>query len=479
MSEQRKTTTPIPHWRVLAIVTVLVVLFAGCSNDSESSGDDSTSEPASDESAVFDAEAPTDRVESEGLDSVAAEEAEPASDGSIGGGGVSDTAALQPVDIGRDIIFTATIDVEVDDIVVASQEALDAVQGVGGLLFGQNTTTEGVPRTVLTFKVPPGEFQRALSRLGEIGFVRDQRISADDVTERVVDLESRIITAQASVERLRGFLEGATTLTDIAELERQLLDRETNLELLRGQLRTVQDQVDLATITLTMSQRVPGPELTLEATVYAARSGDFTCPGEEELEVDEGDEVTVCYRLTNTGDTLLGNIFVRDESLDLDIDDLEVVSGSLDEPLAVGASVVLAATFEAEAFTTVRAVATAEPVDEDGNDLRLGATTARGDADLRVLEDTSLPGFLDGMEAGVGVLAGVLAVIVLSAGFALPFIWLVPAVWFGLRWRRKRAAAKEERARAELDAIPPPVSTPAAPERPQSPADKVDPPVPT
>ena len=50
-------------------------------------------------------------------------------------------------------------------------------------------------------------------------------VTADDVTERVVDLQSRINTAEASVERLRTFLENATNVQTIADLENQLLQR--------------------------------------------------------------------------------------------------------------------------------------------------------------------------------------------------------------------------------------------------------------
>jgi hypothetical protein len=57
-----------------------------------------------------------------------------------------------------------------------------------------------------------------LQALGDIGELRDQNISTTDVTERVVDLQSQIITSEGSVERLRGFLANATTLAETAYL---------------------------------------------------------------------------------------------------------------------------------------------------------------------------------------------------------------------------------------------------------------------
>jgi hypothetical protein len=60
------------------------------------------------------------------------------------------------------------------------------------------------------------------------------------VTERVVDLRSRVATNEVSVERLRDPLSDAKNLEDVARLEIQLLERETTLETLRGQLRTIE-----------------------------------------------------------------------------------------------------------------------------------------------------------------------------------------------------------------------------------------------
>ncbi len=444
----------------VAVVLGFMMLLAACSNDdgSDATASDNTRASAEDSGEVT---AGGDLVVgSEADEGKQAESPAVDAENGAGAGGLSDTAALQPIDIGRDIIFTAVISVEVVDVPAASQQAMTAIQGLGGILYGQNATTDGVPRSTLTFKVPPKDFQTALARLGEIGFLRDQQVSADDVTERVVDLQSQIITWEASVARLRGFLEGATTLPEIAELERQLLDRETNLERLRGSLRTVQDQVSLATITLTMTQKVPGPELEVIETGYFSRDGDITCPGEDDLDVDEGDLVTVCYVITNTGDTLLGELFIRDEGLDIDLDDMTVVAGSLDSPLAVGASVVLSAEVTAEPFTTGRAQVTAVTVSDDGTDLRFGSTSARGDFNLTVEEDTSLPGFLDGLSAGFAVLLVAIEVFVVSLGFLLPFIWVIPVLWWLNRWNRRRKAKQLAAAHEHLSNIPPP-SAPA------------------
>lgn len=440
-------------FRLLTLLVAATLVLGACSasedaTDSASAGDFETAEPTE----SFEGEDSAEVIEADAGDAEAAP-----TERAAGSGGLSDAAGLPVIDTGRDIIFTATVGVEVEDVVVAGQEASTAIAGLGGVLFGQITTSEGVPRSTLTFKVPPAQFQTALTRLGDIGFLRDQVITADDVTERVVDLESQIITAQLSVDRLRGFLEQATTLTEIADLEQQLLVRETALEQLRGSLRTIEGQVSLATITVTFTQELPGPELTVSQTAYLGHDDGTTCPGLDEIVGDEGDLVTVCYRITNSGDTVLDDIDVRDDGLGLEMDDLRVVDGSIDEPLAVGASITFVAEIEAEPFRDGRAQVTAISVADSGADLLLGRTAGRDDLDMSIEEDTSLPGFLDGFSAGWEFLLGLVAVVVLVAGFALPFIWVIPVVWFLRRWFKARKEAKK----------PPPPSMPAAPVRPE------------
>lgn len=473
-----------PLRQLFALLFTLVLLGAACSSpDSEDSATSDAADGDSfeevgaaveDQSLEMEAEAPATTIAAQADADRAADEApaEPGGESSLGAGATP--IALDTADIGRDIIRTATIEIEVEDVAESSQEALTAIEGVGGLLFNQSTTTNGTPRTVLTFKVRPADFSEAIRRLSDVGVLRDQFITADDVTERVVDIESRIITAEASVNRLREFLDGAQTLEAIAQLESELLRRETDLEVLRGQLRTIQNQVSLATITVGLTQTQPGPAMELLATAYLGHDNGATCGGTPELEVDEGVALTLCYELSNTGDTHLGSIEVRDDHFDVDARDLIVQRGSLDTPLAPGETITLYTEIEASYGGTGVGQASAVPVDSEGNDLRLATTAARDGAQLRVIEDTSIPGFGSGVSAGWQILTQIVAVVVLLAGLALPFIWVPVLLWFAARWLRRRKAEKL----ANMPTPPPPATPPApttsaAPTPPQPPAEAV------
>ncbi|MYA14648.1 MAG: DUF4349 domain-containing protein, partial [Acidimicrobiaceae bacterium] len=239
--------------------------------------------------------------------------------------------ALTPADLGRDIVYRATISVQADDVTAAGNEAVAIVQGLGGIVFNQTTRTEPRPSAEITFKVLPGDFSTALERLAGVGKLVDQSISADDVTERVVDLQSRISTAETSVTRLRKLLEEAVELEDVAQIERELLDRETTLEVLRGQLRTLRDQVDLATITLTIHQSptVP-PDTGIEVDAWISEDAEDPCLGAQHLTVDPDSTVYLCLEVENPGASALTEVSVRSLDVRLDTGAFETRQGGFD-----------------------------------------------------------------------------------------------------------------------------------------------------
>ncbi len=472
----RNHTKKLTITKLLLALAALALLAGACSPSSgddasaehETSGDASVESDAGGAVDEEEAEAATDELAVEDTESTLSASADSVEDASAesdegaqaaSGGGLV-PSGVQAVNFGRDIVFTANVAVEVPDVATATLQAATAVQSLGGMVFGQQTTTTGTPTTTLVFKVPPAQFQQALADLGKVGYVLSQAISADDVTERVVDLESRIITAQASVIRLRGFLDGATSLEAIAQLEAELLRRETDLEVLRGQLRTLQEQVSLATITLTITQKVPGPEVQLTETFLA---GEPACPGSEDLTVAEGEALTLCFAVVNSGDTHLTDFVITDVAFDVDAGDVVLVSGDLDQPLAPGEQILFSATAEADVSRAAQGRVQAKAVDAEGNDLRQSQVAGGSETFLTVEPDNSLPGFLSGLSTGWAVLLRALSAFVLALGFLLPFVWVLPVIWFLRRLLGQRRLAKIPPAPQGLPVMPTMPETPVQP----------------
>jgi hypothetical protein len=356
---------------------------------------------------------------------------------------LAEPTGVAPVDLGRDIIFRAQIAVEVDDVAIAGREATQRIEALGGVVFGQTTETEPNPRTVLTFKVAPADFDDALAQLGGVGELVDQTITADDVTDRVVDLESRVLTAETSVARLREFLAGAQTVQDVADLERELVARELELESLRGQLRTLRDQVALATITLTITQtEADRPDASLEVIAGLGESRDDACPGAAELETARDGTVVWCVEIENVGEATVTDIELVSNVLGLRTRDFAVVDGELDE-LAPGAITRVEVELDvddgrirrrdARSGLAIDVMVEAAPAD------RPDETVAVQRQVIVVADDeTPLPGFTDSFNGGLAVLGYLGSVLLLVAGAVLPFLPIVVIVLGGVRLVRRR-----------------------------------------
>jgi Domain of unknown function (DUF4349) len=85
-------------------------------------------------------------------------------------------------------------------------------------------------------------------------------VKTEDVTEQVVDVQSRVATAQASVERVRVLLARATTLGEIVSLESEVAKREAELESLKARLNKLTSLTALSTITAQFTRNGPVEE---------------------------------------------------------------------------------------------------------------------------------------------------------------------------------------------------------------------------
>ncbi len=422
----------------LSLIVAVVALAASACSSAGFEGDEATNlaqdRGVVEEFAVF--------SETPAGDDVASELASEVASADKIGAGSEAPRALRVSGLGRDIIFTADLTVAVNDVTAAAEEATRLIQGLGGFLFGERSVGSPEPRSVLTFKVQPEDFSTALDRLGAIGDVRSQNVLADDVTERVVDTQSRINTATASVERLRALLDQATDMKSIVDLENELLVRETQLEVLRGQLRTIEDLVSLATIVLNLTEAASRPALTLNVTAYPAHDGGLSCPGSTGLQVETDAHATVCFEITNVGDTLLADFDLRDPVLDIELEKLITVFGDPTRPIEPGESIILATEVAPERSLRTQTTVTAVPVNEEGEAVPGRPAASTVSILIETVDPEGIPGFGAGLEASWQLLIGFSQVLILLAGVLLPFIWVPIIVWLILRARSNRKTGK-------------------------------------
>lgn len=179
----------------------------------------------------------------------------------VGGSGapVAEGASLNTDALGqvappadRPVISTASLTVETDDVAATKPRALAIVSAKKGYLFADQSSYGTQATSTLTIKVPPAVFSETLDDLGRLGVLRSQEVSSEDVTDQVIDLESRITAAEGSLARTGELLAKATAFNEIRQLEDEFARRQVDLEKLRGQQKTLAARVDFATVVLTL-----------------------------------------------------------------------------------------------------------------------------------------------------------------------------------------------------------------------------------
>ncbi|MEU4656180.1 DUF4349 domain-containing protein [Streptomyces sp. NPDC023723] len=178
-----------------------------------------------------------------------------------GGGAGKEAGATAPVKLpATHIIRTAALTVRVEDVPEALAEARTAAEDAGGYV-GEETTQrdeEDHEYTEAVLRVPVDAYDKVLDGLAGAGELLDRSSKAQDVTDQVVDVESRITSQRASVARVRELMDRAERLSDVVTLEGELSGRQAELESLLARQASLADRAALATITLTLTES-PAP----------------------------------------------------------------------------------------------------------------------------------------------------------------------------------------------------------------------------
>ncbi|WP_369190588.1 DUF4349 domain-containing protein [Streptomyces sp. R08] len=176
-------------------------------------------------------------------------------EGAAGSGNARNTKAV-PKLTASNIIRTASLSVRVKDVPKALDEARTTTENAGGFVGNESTARDGQghERTQVVLRVPSDKYDEVLADLEGAGKLLQRTAKAQDVTDQVVDVESRVASQRASVARVRELMDRATKLSDVVELEGELSTRESDLEALLAQQASLKDRTSLATITLSLSQ---------------------------------------------------------------------------------------------------------------------------------------------------------------------------------------------------------------------------------
>lgn len=176
----------------------------------------------------------------------------------VGGGSQADKSGKKkpPELTGTHIIRTATLTVRVKDVPKALGEARAVAVDAGGVVGDETTDRDGRghERSRIVLRVPQDRYDEVLTSLEGTGKLIERKAKAQDVTDQVVDVESRIKSQRASVARVRELMDKATKLSDVVTLEGELSTRQSELEALLAKQSSLKDRTSMSTITLSLSE---------------------------------------------------------------------------------------------------------------------------------------------------------------------------------------------------------------------------------
>jgi len=167
-----------------------------------------------------------------------------------GKAGQEKVTAPQPGAADRKLARSARLELTATKVVDVVAQARGIAQGAGGYT-GQESTGDEV--ATLNLAVPADRLDGVLDQLSHLGSSLVKReLNTQDVTEQVIDVEARLATQRASVERIRALLARATSVSEIASVESELTSREAALESLEQQRNSLAGSVAMATVAMTI-----------------------------------------------------------------------------------------------------------------------------------------------------------------------------------------------------------------------------------
>jgi hypothetical protein len=242
LARRRSMTVTLSRWRQATVfVGMVLALVAGASACSGGGGRNASSTADS-----------GGKVAAGG----AAQGAGPAGKQGVAAG-APDVAGGKPgevaTDVGRDIIYTGSMTERVDSVDAAADQLTVLATAAGGFISADRRQ-EAANRSTATveLRIPAEKFGGIMTAITkQLGGVEQSRkMSTQDVTSTMVDLDSRIQSQQASVARVRALMAKAESLPDIVSLESQLAQREADLESMQAKRRSLADLTTFSTVTV-------------------------------------------------------------------------------------------------------------------------------------------------------------------------------------------------------------------------------------
>jgi len=147
----------------------------------------------------------------------------------------------------RNVTMSFYLRIQVEDVKSAYQKLSLMASSYGGYVQSSSLQEGGGQ---VTLRIPADRVEEALRDIRSIGNVESEEKNVEDVTEQVIDVETRLKNLRATESRLIDLLDKAEKVSDIIEIESKLSEVRQQIEWLEAIRRNLQLMVKYATVSV-------------------------------------------------------------------------------------------------------------------------------------------------------------------------------------------------------------------------------------
>lgn len=234
---------------LLTFLFLFVLISACSSNHSDQSSKDNTSVSSNKSSPDMETEseafAENDVEETSNDSAVEKEES----------GSIEDESG--DIDTNRMIIHTAQLQIQVKDFSKTQIKIEDKVNEYAGYVVESSVyrTDDEHRNGQMIVRIPEEHFEKFLTDTEEVAVkILSRNVSGEDVTEKYVDLKSRLKSKQVVEERLLTFMNEAEKTEDLLNISADLATVQEEIEVIVGKMNYLENQSEYATIELSIQE---------------------------------------------------------------------------------------------------------------------------------------------------------------------------------------------------------------------------------
>ena len=174
----------------------------------------------------------------------------------------------------QSIIYTASVTVRTTRLTQAATRAAQLARAVGGYVSSENTALNRAhpdrSTVSLQLKIPVSAYQATLGAVStQLGARLALSQHAQDVTQTVADVTSRVTSAEVAISQLRSLLRHAGSVGSLLTVQNQINAEESGLESLLARQRALSHETSLGTISLLLV----APSVTTQHKKHHAAAG--------------------------------------------------------------------------------------------------------------------------------------------------------------------------------------------------------------